>query len=324
MRRIIAPAPVASPPMGLLGALGVVLLGLSRAAGPSATVASERAHRRRVRPGPRPHPDRLGRVRPQRAGPARRPARGSSSGSTPRSRRTWRAARASTTSATSTSSGTTLYVPFEQPDYERGPPGDGPLRRRRRSSSGTRRSWTSTRTRSSRSTATSGHRLFDGPVRRGRAAALRRAGGLAPARAAAARPHADAGPGWRRRLATRSGWRPTTTTTSCTASTSTPARSRSSRPRLPWTARGRASTPRRSRRGDLHATVVQADGAAVGAGPLPITGDRTVAAATPNPSKSGETSWPPALVYFAILLLFVALGAVGTMFWRARTTLRPK
>jgi hypothetical protein len=37
-----------------------------------------------------------------------------------------------------------------------------------------------------------------------------------------------------------------------------------------------------------------------------------------------DTSWPPALVYFAIFLAAVALAAAGTIFRRARTTLRPK
>jgi hypothetical protein len=37
-----------------------------------------------------------------------------------------------------------------------------------------------------------------------------------------------------------------------------------------------------------------------------------------------DTSWPPALVYFAIGLLLAALGAVFTVFWRARKTIRPK
>jgi hypothetical protein len=39
-------------------------------------------------------------------------------------------------------------------------------------------------------------------------------------------------------------------------------------------------------------------------------------------APSSETSWPPVLVYFAIGLLLVALGAVFTVFWRARKTVR--
>jgi len=43
------------------------------------------------------------------------------------------------------------------------------------------------------------------------------------------------------------------------------------------------------------------------------------AAAHPPPS---DTSWPPALVYFAIFVLLVALGAAYTIFRRARMTTR--
>jgi hypothetical protein len=41
-------------------------------------------------------------------------------------------------------------------------------------------------------------------------------------------------------------------------------------------------------------------------------------------APSGETSWPPALVYFAIGLLLASLAAVGTVFWRARKTVRDR
>jgi hypothetical protein len=74
--------------------------------------------------------------------------------------------------------------------------------------------------------------------------------------------------------------------------------------------------------GDLHATVVDAGRAAVTLDHFRTSGDPATAPA--SPSKSGETSWPPALVYFAIFVALVALGAVGTVFWRARTTIRPK
>lgn len=78
-------------------------------------------------------------------------------------------------------------------------------------------------------------------------------------------------------------------------------------------------------RDGLHATVVAPDHTFVTLHHFTLTGEPAVAAAAaPRASKSGETSWPPALVYFAILLLFVALGAVGTMFWRAHKTIRPK
>ncbi len=72
--------------------------------------------------------------------------------------------------------------------------------------------------------------------------------------------------------------------------------------------------------GNLHATVVNADHARVSLDHLRTNGEPSSAAT----SASTDTSWPPALVYFAIALAAVALGAVGTVFYRARTTLRPK
>lgn len=39
-------------------------------------------------------------------------------------------------------------------------------------------------------------------------------------------------------------------------------------------------------------------------------------------APAGETEWPPVLVYFAVFLLVVAVGAVATMFLRARATTR--
>ena len=78
-------------------------------------------------------------------------------------------------------------------------------------------------------------------------------------------------------------------------------------------------------RDDLHATVVAPDRTALTLYHFTVTGVPVAAeAAAPRASKNGETSWPPALVYFAILLLLVALAAVGTIFWRARKTIRPK
>jgi hypothetical protein len=71
--------------------------------------------------------------------------------------------------------------------------------------------------------------------------------------------------------------------------------------------------------GDLHATVVTADASSVTFDHFRISD----AGAIRSASKS-ETSWPPALIYFAIALAIAALGAVGTVFWRARTTLHPK
>jgi hypothetical protein len=73
--------------------------------------------------------------------------------------------------------------------------------------------------------------------------------------------------------------------------------------------------------GDLHATVVTADRTGVTLDHFRVGGE-------PDDTRglvgSAETSWPPALIYFAIALVIVALGAVGTVFYRARTTLRPK
>jgi hypothetical protein len=46
-----------------------------------------------------------------------------------------------------------------------------------------------------------------------------------------------------------------------------------------------------------------------------------IAAAT---STESDTSWPPALVYFAIGLLFASLGAVGTVFWRAHKSVKAR
>ncbi len=74
---------------------------------------------------------------------------------------------------------------------------------------------------------------------------------------------------------------------------------------------------------DLHATVVTADRRFVSLSHFTVAGEPAPESTVPHASTSGETSWPPALVYFAILLLLVALGAVGTMFWRARKTIRP-
>jgi hypothetical protein len=73
--------------------------------------------------------------------------------------------------------------------------------------------------------------------------------------------------------------------------------------------------------GDLHATVLTADRRAVALDHFLVSGE-------PDDSRglvgTGETSWPPALVYFAIGLVIAALGAVGTVFYRARRTLHPK
>ena len=74
--------------------------------------------------------------------------------------------------------------------------------------------------------------------------------------------------------------------------------------------------------GTLHVTVTDADHVAV-------TLDHFTTSEDPSPRPSAaagttDTSWPPALIYFGIALVVVALAAVGTMFRRARTTLHPK
>jgi hypothetical protein len=48
----------------------------------------------------------------------------------------------------------------------------------------------------------------------------------------------------------------------------------------------------------------------------------SLAALAVERAPAGETEWPPVLVYFAVFLLVVALGAVTTMFLRARATTR--
>ena len=74
--------------------------------------------------------------------------------------------------------------------------------------------------------------------------------------------------------------------------------------------------------GTLHATVTDADHAAVTLDHFATSGDP--AARTSATASTTDTSWPPALIYFGIALVVVALAAVGTMFRRARTTLHPK
>ncbi len=76
--------------------------------------------------------------------------------------------------------------------------------------------------------------------------------------------------------------------------------------------------------GDLHATVVVADRASVTLDHLRTSGTPSTDGSSRDAASQSDTSWPPALVYFAIFLAIVALGAVGTMFWRARSTIRPR
>jgi hypothetical protein len=73
--------------------------------------------------------------------------------------------------------------------------------------------------------------------------------------------------------------------------------------------------------GNLHVTVVNADRAAVTLDHFRTRGEPSADA--PVAAKT-DTSWPPALTYFAIALGLAAIGAVLTVFYRARTTLRPK
>ncbi|MGZ4689449.1 MAG: hypothetical protein ACXVJW_20305 [Acidimicrobiia bacterium] len=73
--------------------------------------------------------------------------------------------------------------------------------------------------------------------------------------------------------------------------------------------------------GNLHATVVNADRLAVTLDHFRTSGEPE---GTPTGLTNPDTSWPPVLVSFAIILAIAALGAVGTVFYRARTTIRPK
>ena len=101
-------------------------------------------------------------------------------------------------------SGTTLYVPFEQPNYEAG---HQVMARYDAGTLAFRDAKIVNQHENSFVTVDSaiGHRLFDGPVRRRRAAALRHPRGLAPAHAALPRHDAREGPGCCDRRATRCG-----------------------------------------------------------------------------------------------------------------------
>jgi hypothetical protein len=77
--------------------------------------------------------------------------------------------------------------------------------------------------------------------------------------------------------------------------------------------------------GELHATVVDADRRAITLDHFRTSGEPGAdAGAARSSAQRTDTSWPPALVYFAIFIAAVALAAAGTIFRRARTTLRPK
>jgi hypothetical protein len=75
--------------------------------------------------------------------------------------------------------------------------------------------------------------------------------------------------------------------------------------------------------GDLHVTVADAGGGAVTLDHLRSRGSEG-GPTDATRAREAETAWPPALVYFAIFLAVAALGAIGTMFWRASRTLRPR
>jgi hypothetical protein len=76
--------------------------------------------------------------------------------------------------------------------------------------------------------------------------------------------------------------------------------------------------------GNLHATVTNANPAGVTLDHFATTGESSASPAAAPTSSRPDTSWPPALIYFGIALFVVGLAAVGTMFRRARTTLHPK
>jgi hypothetical protein len=76
--------------------------------------------------------------------------------------------------------------------------------------------------------------------------------------------------------------------------------------------------------GNLHATVTDANHSAVTLDHFATSGEPSPSSAPTAASGKPDTSWPPALIYFGIALFVVAIAAVGTMFRRARTTLHPK
>jgi hypothetical protein len=75
--------------------------------------------------------------------------------------------------------------------------------------------------------------------------------------------------------------------------------------------------------GDLHVSVADPGGGAVTLDHFRTRGsDGGPTDATK--ARKAETAWPPALVYFAVFLAVAGLGAVGTVFWRARRTVHPR
>jgi hypothetical protein len=75
--------------------------------------------------------------------------------------------------------------------------------------------------------------------------------------------------------------------------------------------------------GDLHVTVADPGGGAVTLDHFRTRGSEG-GPTDATKAREAETTWPPALVYFAIFLAVAALGAVGTVFWRANRTLHPR
>jgi hypothetical protein len=75
--------------------------------------------------------------------------------------------------------------------------------------------------------------------------------------------------------------------------------------------------------GDLHVSVADAGGGAVTLDHFRTRGSEGGPTAA-QAAREAETSWPPALVYFAVFIAVAGLGAVGTVFWRARRTVHPR
>jgi hypothetical protein len=75
--------------------------------------------------------------------------------------------------------------------------------------------------------------------------------------------------------------------------------------------------------GDLHVSVADPGGGAVTLDHFRTRGSEG-GPTDATKAREAETKWPPALVYFAVFLAIAALGAVGTVFWRANRTLRPR
>jgi hypothetical protein len=75
--------------------------------------------------------------------------------------------------------------------------------------------------------------------------------------------------------------------------------------------------------GDLHVSVADPGGGAVTLDHFRTRGSEGGPTAAQR-AREAETSWPPVLVYFAVFIAVAGLGAVGTVFWRARRTVHPR